>query len=150
MLYDARFCELERKCSGVEKPGGESSAVDDQSNSSNSNSSSPQRLFMWGLWRYCDGTESELTILLEEEDLGRFPMGSLAISPQRWRVAKLAGRPIAFDETGVVSSMSKIETNVPSLNISTAITNCTLVPEEVLHSTVETLSRVLQCPVKGL
>lgn len=105
---------------------------------------------MWGLWRYCDGAESELTILLEEEDLSRFPMESLAISPQRWRVTKLAGRPIAFDETGVVSSMSKIETNVPSLNISTATTNCTLVPEEVLLSTVETLSRVLQCPVRGL
>jgi hypothetical protein len=105
---------------------------------------------MFGLWRFCDGSESELTLLLEEEDLDRFPMGSLSISPQRWRVAKLCGRPIDFDETGVVSSMSRIETSVPSLNISTTLTNCTLIPEDVLHSTVETLSKVLQCPVRGL
>lgn len=110
----------------------------------------PQRSFMFGLWRFCDGSESELTLLLEEEDLDRFPMGSLSISPQRWRVAKLCGRPIDFDETGVVSSMSRIETSVPSLNISTTLTNCTLIPEDVLHSTVETLSKVLQCPVRGL
>lgn len=73
----------------------------------------------------------------------------LLVSPQRWKVIKLTGRAIEFDETGIVSAMSKVyhhcrhnyyviiiiiefakvESDVPSLNISTANTNCTLVPE---------------------
>jgi formylmethanofuran:tetrahydromethanopterin formyltransferase len=63
------------------------------------------------------------------------------------QVIKLCGRPIAFDETGIVSSMSKIESNIPSLNISTATTNCTLVPDELLESTSASLARALKCKV---
>lgn len=139
MMYDARFCDLERICEQIEKRDNAELSLEE-------GYKAPTGLFMWGMWRF----GSEMTFLLEEEDLHRFPQGSLEVYPQRWRVVKLAGRPIAFDETGIVSSMSRIETSVPSLNISTATTNCTLVPEEVLLSTVDTLSRLLQCPVRGL
>jgi hypothetical protein len=43
--------------------------------------------------------------------------------------------------------MSQVESDVPTLNISTALTNCTLVPEERLNQTLEELSKALQCPV---
>ena len=99
--------------------------------------------FLWGIWR----CENEVTLLLEESDVDRFPEGSLIVSPQPWRVIKLAGRAIDFDETGVVCAMSQVESDVPTLNISTALTNCTLVPEERLNQTLEELSKALQCPV---
>lgn len=102
--------------------------------------------FMWGTWQF----NNELTFLLEECDIALFPADSLIISPQMWRVIKLCGRPIAFDETGVVSAMSRVDANVPSLNISTVITNCTLVPEELLETTSSSLSHALNCPVKYL
>jgi len=38
----------------------------------------------------------------------RFPEGALVLSPQRWRLIKLCGRAIDFDETGIVSAMSKV------------------------------------------
>jgi hypothetical protein len=87
---------------------------------------------------------------LEESDVDRFPEGSLVVSPQPWRVIKLCGRAIAFDETGVVCAMSQVDSDVPTLNISTAITNCTLVPEERLDETLRQLSAELHCPIKDL
>ena len=99
--------------------------------------------FMFGIWR----CENEVTLLLEEDDVDRFPEGSLIVSPQPWKVIKLSGRPIDYDETGVVCAMSQVESDVPTLNISTAITNCTLVPEERLEYTLDHLSKGLQCPV---
>jgi hypothetical protein len=98
--------------------------------------------FMWGLWQ----CENELTFLLDESDVDKFPEGALMLSPQRWKLIKLCGREIDFDETGIVSAMSKIDQDVPSLNISTATTNCTLVPEELLDQTLNCLSQVLHCP----
>lgn len=100
--------------------------------------------FMMGFWQ----REDELTFLIDEEDLDMFPEGALDVSPQRWRVIKLCGRAIEFDETGIVSAMSRIESTVQCLNISTATTNCTLVPEELLDSTAEALSDALQCPIQ--
>lgn len=100
--------------------------------------------FMWGLWN----DSREVTLLLEEDEIELFPPNMLITSPQQWRVIKLCGRPIAFDETGVVSAMSKVDAHIPSLNISTAITNCTLVPDELLETTVRKLSATLSCPVK--
>ena len=106
---------------------------------------------MWGLWQ-CG---QELTLLLEESDLERFPEGALVVSPQRWKVIKLSGRPIEFDETGVVSAMtswsalSSEEGQGMSLNISTATTNCSLVPEELLGQTLESLGEALQCVTGG-
>ena len=100
--------------------------------------------YMWGMWQ----CENELTFLIDESDVDRFPEGSLNVSPQRWRLIKLEGRMIEFDETGVVSAMSKIDPSIPSLNISTATTNYTLVPEELLEQTLDCLSNSLKCPVK--
>lgn len=100
---------------------------------------------MWGLWQQ----ENEITFLLEERDVKLFPDNFLQTSPQEWRVVKLCGRPIAFDETGVVSAMSRINANIPSmLNISTATTNCTLVPDALLETTISSLSAALSCPFK--
>ncbi len=100
--------------------------------------------FMWGVWCY----DEEVTFLIGENELDQFPLDDLDLSPQQWRVIKLCGRPIAFNETGVVCAMSRIDTNIPSLNISTAITNCTLVPEELLEQTASGLSNALNCPVQ--
>lgn len=100
--------------------------------------------YMWGLWHH----SREVTFLLDERDIDLFPQDALVTSPQQWRVIKLCGRPIAFNETGVVSAMSKVDAHIPSLNISTATTNCTLVPEELLDTTVQKLSSTLGCPVK--
>jgi hypothetical protein len=113
-------------------------AVSDQRASSSSAS------FMWGLWQ-CD---SELTLLLEEADVESFPAGSLVVSPQRWKVIKLCGRAIEFDETGIVSAMTTTqiqEGEGVSLNISTATTNCTLVPVELLSTTLTSLKAALGC-----
>lgn len=152
LLYDERFSHLQRLESG------ESLSQQQQQPGS--------RFFMWGIWSY----DEELTILMEESDIDRFPRNALIVSPNKWRVSvelvlwllllssslivplfrqviKLCGRPIAFDETGIVSSMSKIESNIPSLNISTATTNCTLVPDELLESTSASLAKALKCKV---
>jgi hypothetical protein len=99
---------------------------------------------MMGFWQ----REDELTFLIDEEDLDMFPEGALDVSPQRWRVIKLCGRAIEFDETGIVSAMSRIESTVACLNISTATTNCTLVPEELFDTTATALSEALQCPIE--
>lgn len=100
--------------------------------------------FMWGLWQ----CENELTFLLDESDVDSFPEGALTVSPQRWRMIKLGGRMIEYHETGIVSAMSNIDSSIPSLNISTASTNCTLVPEELLEQTLDGLSASLGCPIR--
>lgn len=100
--------------------------------------------FMWGLWQ----CENELTFLLDESDVDSFPEGALTVSPQRWRMIKLGGRMIEYHETGIVSAMSNIDSSIPSLNISTASTNCTLVPEELLEQTLDGLSSSLGCPIR--
>ena len=100
--------------------------------------------FMWGLWQ----CENELTFLVDESDVDSFPEGSITVSPQRWRLIKLGGRQIGFHETGIVTAMSKIDPSIPCLNISTATSNCTLVPEELLEQTLDCLSKSLKCPVR--
>ena len=169
MLFDERYSPLERMVNKGLNPsqfkfsnghaGLSSSAFatvgtsDDHDDVPSSNppiataarvTSGDRATFIWGLWQ----CENELTFLLDESDIGLFPEGALEISPQRWKLIKLCGRAIDFDETGIVSAMSKIDVNVPSLNISTATTNCTLVPEELLESTLADLSDVLKCPVR--
>ena len=99
---------------------------------------------MLGLWS-CD---DELTLLISEEDSKLFPPNSLIISPEKWKIIKLCGRAIEFDETGIVSAMSRVENDIPTLNISTASTNCTLVPEELVDEALLSLSNVLKCPIK--
>ena len=44
--------------------------------------------------------------------------------------------------------MSQIEHGVPTLNISTANTNCSLVPEELLEATLINLSSIMNIPVQ--
>ena len=100
--------------------------------------------FMWGIWQCGD----EITLLLEESDTLLFPEGALQVSPQHWRIIKLSGRAIDFDETGIVSAMSQIESGIPALNISTATTNCTLVPEELLVTTLSALSATMKLPAE--
>ena len=161
MLFDERYSPLERMVNKGLNPSqfkfgngqpipvlSSSSSVtvgatddhDDISSSSASNAnpslatsariaSGDRATFIWGLWQ----CENEVTFLLDESDIELFPEGALEISPQRWKLIKLCGRAIDFDETGIVSAMSKIDVNVPSLNISTATTNCTLVPEGNNH-----------------
>lgn len=168
MLYDERYSFLERsmrKSSAVPSSSlNERSAGNGNSNSnggmSNSSGNSingnsddmvsyktdlvPSHIdadrdratFMWGLWKCQD----ELTLLLDEADFDRFPEGALDMTQQRWRVVKLCGRAIEFDETGIVSAMSKLDNDIPSLNISTSTTNCTLVPEELLEDTIQCLT----------
>ena len=145
MLFDERYSPLERIVNKGLNPSqfkfgngqpvlssstsatvGTTDDHDDLSNSATARIASGDRAtFIWGLWQ----CENELTFLLDESDIDLFPEGALEISPQRWKLIKLCGRAIDFDETGIVSAMSKIDVNVPSLNISTATTNCTLVPE---------------------
>ena len=95
------------------------------------------------MWRCQD----ELTFLLDESDVDKFPEQALIVSPQRWKVVKLCGRPIDFNETGIVSAMSHVD-SVPSLNISSYNTNSTLVPEEHLQYALDTLSRAFNCQVQ--
>ena len=140
LLYDERYNHLAK-------------ILDENRVSSNSFSndlllaveSSRKDKFLWGIWR----CENEITLLLQENDVDRFPEGSLIVSPQPWKVIKLSGRPIEYDETGIVCAMSQIESDVPTLNISTALTNCTLVPEERLQYTLNQLSESLNCPVRN-
>lgn len=102
-----------------------------------------QASFIHGFWY----VQNEVTFLFPESDLVKFPEDRLTISPQQWKVIKLCGRPIGFNETGVVSAMSGIDPTFPSLNISTAQTNCTLVPQELISVTAKDLSTVLNCPI---
>ena len=167
MLYDERYSPLERMVSkgiplrkstlgssgaalgststlGV---GSETVSLMSRSRSTSELSESAARdkiSFMWGFWQ----CENELTFLLDESDVDSFPEGALTVSPQRWRLIKLGGREIEFHETGIVTAMSKIDSSIPSLNISTATTNCTLVPEELLEQTLDCLSESLKCPVR--
>jgi hypothetical protein len=128
LLYDQRYSSIEK---AVSKKHSLSDAVEKTSK------------FIWGIWQ-CD---EEVTLLLSDDDVNLFPDGSLVVSPQRWKVIKLGGRPIAFDETGIVSAMSRMEVNVSTLNISTATTNCALVPEDQLDSSLVSLSTTFHCAV---
>lgn len=145
-MFDARFNPLEKLIADTEKEGSSSVALPEVKLKK---VIPPLYLhkasFMWGLWQQ----GSEITLLMEEDDIYSFPSHLLTRSPQRWKVIKLCGRTIGFNETGIVSAMSRVETSIPSLNISTAMTNCTLVPEELLMTTTERLSKVLGCPVQG-
>ena len=116
-------------------------SIDCKNSIANSNAT-----FLWGFW--C--CQDEITFLLDETDVNKFPEECLIVSPQRWRVVKLCGRPVDFDETGIVSSMSRIDSDIPTLNISTATTNCTLVPEEMLSQSLEMISSTLKCLVEEL
>ena len=168
MLYDERYSPLERMASkGIPLPKpvmtssgsllgststlglgyGDTVSIMSRSQSVSEMSDSGGRIknsFMWGFWQ----CENELTFLLDESDVESFPEGALTVSPQRWRLIKLEGRQIEFDETGIVTAMSKIDPSIPCLNISTATTNCTLVPEELLEQTLDCLSESLKCPVR--
>lgn len=128
LLYDQRY-------SSIEKAISKKHSLSDVENASK---------FIWGIWQ-CD---EEVTLLLSDDDVGLFPDGSLVVSPQRWKVIKLSGRPIAFDETGIVSAMSRMEVNVSTLNISTATTNCALVPEDQLESSLTSLSTTFRCAIR--
>ena len=145
LCYDERFNPVEKIAQSQGNLQQIKSDLDELHEKSTRKKEDAERAtFMWGSWQH----DQEITFLIEECDISLFPPDSLNVSPQMWRVIKLCGRPIAFDETGVVSAMSRVDTNVPSLNISTVITNCTLVPEELLETTASSLSRALNCPVK--
>lgn len=148
MLYDNRYSRLEHDISSS------LFAAASLSPHSTDHHQDVRPIFLFGLWQ-CD---EETTILVTEEDVKRFPENSLVMSPEKWKIIKLCGRPIGFDETGIVSSMSRVgegvgsdidmAINIPPLNISTATTNCTLVPEGLLETALDSLSRVLQCPLR--
>ena len=128
-----------------------SNSNNNSTNNSNSNSNSLSMSVSSAysssfLWSFCQNGD-EITLLLDENDIDQFPVGALQISPQHWKVIKLSGRAIEFDETGIVTAMSQIEKGIPALNISTALTNCTLIPEELLCATLESLSNKLNLPI---
>eukprot|EP01042_Synura_sphagnicola_P035512 gene35512-45479_t len=148
LLFDERYCPLEKHVGAkMSSRVASQDANDAEGRASRSASDVDARRaqYMWGMWHQ----NREITFLLDERDVDLFPKDALVTTPQQWRVIKLCGRPIAFNETGVVSAMSKIDANIASLNISTATTNCTLVPEELLEATVQKLSSTLGCPIKG-
>lgn len=99
--------------------------------------------FLVGIWQYKD----EITLVMDESNMELFPDDTLEASPQKWKGIKLCGRPIGFDEFGFITGMSKVGVSSPSLNISTALTNITLVPEETLDSSILFLSHELKCPI---
>ena len=165
LLYDSRYSDLENKLAkgnaafhssqltlrgdvpnageGSEKPRISSELLSSKVDGNTSHSLEGHlATFMWGFWRCQD----EVTFLLPELDVPLFSEDALVVSPQRWCVVKLCGRAIDFDETGIVSAMSCLE-SIPALNISTATTNCTLVPEEKLELALQMLSRTLNCQV---
>jgi hypothetical protein len=153
LLFDKRYSGIEKSISKSPSPITSSdSTADEEGKGSfseiieNDNTPSLSVIddkYLWGIWQ-CD---DEVTLLLNEEDYKLFPEGSLIISPQSWRVIKLGGRPIEFDETGIVNAMSRMEVNVSTLNISTATSNSALVPENQLESAISSLSNTFHCPV---
>lgn len=147
LLFDERYCPLEKHVGAKMSSrvaSQDANDVEGRASRSASDVDARRAQYMWGMWHQ----NREITFLLDERDVELFPKDALVTTPQQWRVIKLCGRPIAFNETGVVSAMSKIDANIASLNISTATTNCTLVPEELLETTVQKLSSTLGCPVK--
>jgi hypothetical protein len=132
------YLDSEEKSNGSDNPAPVSASISSSANTS-------QRKFMWGIWQ----TGSEITLLLDESDADLFPEGAVTCTAQRWRVVKLSGRPIQFEETGLVAAMTASQlddaTMGVSFNISTATTNCTLVPDEILEPTLSTLSVALNC-----
>ena len=137
LLFDERYSPKEREMA----KNGESSndcttPIEGEVSKSRMNS-------FWGIWR----CENEITLLLEESDVDQFPEGALIVSPQPWRIVKLSGREIQYDETGIVCAMSQVDSDMPTLNISTAVSNCTLIHDERLEQTLEQLAKSLQCPI---
>ena len=81
-------------------------------------------------------TEEEISLILDEDALDDFPPDAIVGSPSVWRAFKLCGRLFSFDETGVVSAMyAPYERGVSLLNISTFVTNITLVEESAMDRT---------------
>jgi len=89
------------------------------------------------LWSYTR-TEEEISLILDQEALDDFPPDAIVGSPSVWRAFKLCGRLFSFDETGVVSAMyAPYERGVPLLNISTFVTNITLVEESEMERALD-------------
>eukprot|EP01034_Spumella_vulgaris_P029521 gene29521-36587_t len=140
LLFDERFSSLERH---LTRNSSDLHNNTQQTSNGARHDNDKQKgctSFLWGAWQ-CDG---EVTLLLDESDLPRFPPDSLDLSPQKWRCIKLTGPAIPFSTTGVVSLMNRIGEGIPSLNISTASTNYTLVPEETLGESVRSLQRAIR------
>ena len=90
LLYDDRYSLLERKVVQRKSSNPSSTAsLNDlvEQDLIAAEQPLPKAKFMWGIWR----CENEITLLLEEGDVDSFPEGSLIVSPQPWRVIKLAG-----------------------------------------------------------
>jgi hypothetical protein len=91
------------------------------------------------LWAYFS-TNEEISMLLDERDLKDFPEDSLVICPQRWKAIRLVGKAIPFNETGVVKLMSSpYELGIQLLNMSTYMTNVTLVAEHEVETAIQRL-----------
>ena len=156
LLFNKKYCLVERKfgshlCGKGSSTDGSYDSNFNNSSSSNSNNGGnsstggdgdgdsgdiSDEMYMWGFWH----NDNEVTFLLDENDVEMFPEGALTISQQRWSIVKLVGRPISFDESGIISLMSDLESNISSLNISTTTTNCCLLPQELLDVAIEELS----------
>ena len=85
----------------------------------------PARKGVHCFWSYTH-TDDEVSLIIDEESLSRFPEEALIGSSSRWRPLRLCGKSFAFDETGVVSAMfAPYEDGMALLNFSTFSTNVT-------------------------
>jgi hypothetical protein len=147
-LHDPRFCKLERQARLYRSKAQSLRREDSQEALSSLDVGDGEMEedvppFLWGVWT----VHGETTLLLEEEDIDRMPEGSLVVSPQRWRTIKLSGPTIGFDEAGILHGMSDLPPEIPVLNISTVLTNCTLVPEENLDQALDQITRNMSVTV---
>ncbi len=151
-LFDSRYCNIEKNLSAKKTVKKDQNSDSSESNDE-SNGIQQQQVeegneipFLWMICK-CD---DEITLLLHGDDYKLFPSGFLAISPQPWKIIKLGGRKIGYDEVGIVAAMSRMEVNVSTLNLSTADSNYALVPNEQLESATKSLSWTLNATVKQL
>lgn len=114
--------------------------------------------FLWGFWYYND----ELTVIIGEEDLDQLPSDLIIKSPQIWRIIKsknakskdellyslnnknnddnienkMENKKINHLFSSFFDLKNKQEIDFPSLSITTPLTSCFLIPEELLYEKI--------------
>ncbi|XP_013386380.1 cytosolic arginine sensor for mTORC1 subunit 2 [Lingula anatina] len=87
--------------------------------------------------------EKDVSIVLDEQTLQRFPPNTLFINNEFWRMVKIGDIPegLGFDECGIAAQMSEpiADANISEYYISTYYSDQMLVPENRLEEVLELL-----------
>ncbi|XP_031558258.1 cytosolic arginine sensor for mTORC1 subunit 1-like isoform X1 [Actinia tenebrosa] len=102
-------------------------------------SSKPKLAEGYEIFFHLSIVEGDITLVLDNESLSRFPSGSLhtSNSDECWRMLRIGDSPLGFDESGVAAQVAEplADAQMTAYYISTYALGHTLIPEgEISHA----------------